>query len=64
MDNAATNNFIPTYIGLNEEMNTPEDYSHKAMADELSGWILRRAAWLDENLPAGALCVLAGACGF
>ena len=64
LDNAATNNFIPTYIGLNEEMNTPEDYSHKAMADELSGWILRRAAWLDENLPAGALCVLAGACGF
>ncbi len=51
LDNAATNNFIPTYIGLNEEMNTPEDYSHKAMADELSGWILRRAAWLDENLP-------------
>lgn len=51
LDNAATNNFIPTYIGLNDRMNTPADYSHKAMADELGSWISARAAWLAENLP-------------
>lgn len=32
-------------------MNTPADYSYKAMADELGSWISARAAWLAENLP-------------
>ncbi|WP_367926169.1 CotH kinase family protein [uncultured Ruthenibacterium sp.] len=50
LDNAATNNFIPTYIGLNDRMNTPADYSHKAMAQELGGWVTGRSRWLEENL--------------
>ena len=46
---AANNNFIITYIGVNEYCNLPSDDPFPLEVDTLRDWLAERFVWLDEN---------------
>lgn len=49
MADAANNNFIITYIGVNEYSNLPSDDPFQLELETLKNWLIDRFAWLDEN---------------
>ena len=49
MSAAANNNFIITYIGVNEYSNLPTDDPFLLEVDTLEQWLIARFDWLDEN---------------
>lgn len=50
MQTAANNNFIATYIGVNDYSNIPQDDPFLEEMQRLESWIFTRKAWLDENI--------------
>lgn len=52
MTAAANNNFIITYIGVNDYSNVPQDDPFHKEVEALRTWLAGRFAWLDENAAA------------